>query len=216
MNRAFQKLPRGLTACGVFCFLVLLSTPTNPRQHRIQTILPPPRSLLSSPATHLTVGGIVLWYSCSRWVQNKWLCVTDLTGELLGRLTERVGPSGPLNETQPEEGEVEGGGEWHRAAIESYFHLPPQLIYPRPPLNWGPRGHRRPPAAAAPAKWDWSRGGSKPSQENPVCLEKVNFSRMKKNEAVFKWVSQLFHSDAKDSVMVFVAVKDDQHIKKLH
>lgn len=59
-------------------------------------------------------------------------------------------------------------------------------------------------------------GGSKPSQENPVCLEKVNFSRMKKNEAVFKWVSQLFHSDAKDSVMVFVAVKDDQHIKKLH
>lgn len=39
---------------------------------------------------------------------------------------------------------------------------------------------------------------------------------MKKNEAVFKWVSQLFHSDAKDSVMVFVAVKDDQHIKKLH
>lgn len=139
MNRAFQKLPRGLTACGVFCFLVLLSTPTNPRQHRIQTILPPPRSLLSSPATHLTVGGIVLWYSCSRWVQNKWLCVTDLTGELLGRLTERVGPSGPLNETQPEEGEVEGGGEWHRAAIESYFHLPPQLIYPRPPpLTEGP------------------------------------------------------------------------------
>lgn len=107
-------------------------------QHRIQTILPPPHSLLSSPATHLTVGGIVLWNSCSRWVQNKWLCVTDLTGELLGRLTERVGPSGPLNETQPEEGEVEGGGEWHRAAIESYFHPPPQLIYPRPPLAEGP------------------------------------------------------------------------------
>lgn len=57
---------------------------------------------------------------------------------MLGRLTERVGPSGPLNETQPEEGEVEGGGEWHRAAIESYFHPPPQLIYPRPPLAEGP------------------------------------------------------------------------------
>lgn len=47
----------------------------------------------------------------SLWVQNKWPRVTDLTDESLGRLTERVGPSGPLNETQPEE---EGGGERER------------------------------------------------------------------------------------------------------
>lgn len=55
----------------------------------------------------------------SRWVQNKWPHVTDLTDESLGRLTDRVGPSGPLNETQPEE-----GGEWDRTAIESYFYPP--------------------------------------------------------------------------------------------
>lgn len=63
----------------------------------------------------------------SREVQNKWPCVTDLTDESLGHLTERVGPSGPLNETQPEE---EGGREGGNGAIQSYFYPPASTHLP--------------------------------------------------------------------------------------
>lgn len=74
------------------------------------------------------------------WVQNKWPRVTDLTDKLLGRLTERVGPSGPLNETQPGEG-TEGlwGTNGTRLQLKAIFTPPTlPLIYPCPSISWGP------------------------------------------------------------------------------
>lgn len=103
----------------------------------------PTRSVSSASCSPSATSAPLRWCrqaAGSRWVQNKWPGVTDLTDESLGRLAERVGPSGPLNETQSERVCVclsvcwFGGGPgglswmvcWDCAAIES---LPP----PRPP-----------------------------------------------------------------------------------
>lgn len=46
--------------------------------------------------------------------------------------------------------------------------------------------------------------------------KKVNFSKMKRNEPIFRWTSRRFQSDAMGSELVFAAVKVARHIKRLH
>lgn len=94
--------------------------------------------LLRLPSiSHLSAAAMEAAGSC--WVQNKWPGVTDLTDESLGRLAERVAPSGRLNETQSVCVSVCVLGE-----IESLPFLPPccihtfTLIPSAPPLPGDP------------------------------------------------------------------------------
>lgn len=125
------------------------------------------------------------WWNCagkgasSRWLQNKWPRVTDLTHKSLGRLTERVGPSGPLNETQSE---CVCGCVWREAGRLHTFSLVPT----------SPPGTRPSPSGCCcclcemelEGEWVGSaegRGGMNRKRKN------TNFSEMEKNELACFW-----------------------------